>query len=118
MVARTGSTNIMVRKLLELLKKQKKPIWKRVAEELEKPRRQRPYINIYKINKYTKPNDIVVVPGKVLGIGNLDHPVTVAALAFSRSAKEKIEKSGGKVMSLYKAVEEIKDFKNVRLMVG
>ncbi|QIW24863.1 50S ribosomal protein L18e [Sulfolobus sp. S-194] len=118
MVARTGSTNIMVRKLIDLLSKQKKPLWKRVAEELQKPSRQRPYINIYKINKYTKPNDIVVVPGKVLGIGNLDHPVTVVALSFSKSAKEKIEKSGGKVISLYKALEEVKDFKNVRLMKG
>ncbi|BAB67165.1 MULTISPECIES: 50S ribosomal protein L18e [Sulfurisphaera] len=118
MVARTGSTNIMVRKLIDLLSKQKKPLWKRVAEELQKPSRQRPYINIYKINKYTKPNDVVVVPGKVLGIGNLDHPVTVVALSFSKSAKEKIEKSGGKVISLYKALEEVKDFKNVRLMKG
>ena len=118
MVARTGSTNIMVRKLIESLNKQKKPIWKRVAEELQKPRRKRPYINLYKINRYTKQNEIVIVPGKVLGIGNLDHPVTVAAFSFSKSAKEKIEKSGGKVMSLYKALEEIKDFKNVRLMIG
>ncbi|BFH72471.1 50S ribosomal protein L18e [Sulfurisphaera javensis] len=116
MVARTGSTNIMIRKLIDLLDKQEKPLWQKVAEELQKPSRKRAYINIYKINKYTKSNDIVIVPGKVLGIGNLDHPVTVVALSFSKSAKEKIEKSGGKVMSLYKAVEEIKDFKNVRLM--
>lgn len=116
MVARTGSTNIMVRKLIDLLNKQDKSLWQKVAEELEKPSRKRSYINIYKINKYSKPNEVIVVPGKVLGIGNIDHPVTVVALSFSKSAKEKIEKSGGKVMSLYKAVQEIKDFKNVRLM--
>ncbi|MFP3064549.1 MAG: 50S ribosomal protein L18e [Sulfolobus sp.] len=114
------STNIMLRKLIYLLKKQKKRIWKAVAEELESPSRKRPYINLYKINKYTKPNDVVVVPGKVLGIGNLDHPVTVVAYSFSKSAKEKILKSGGQVMSLYKAVQEFKDFKGktVRLMKG
>lgn len=118
MVARTGSTNIMTRKLIEMLNKQDKPIWRKVAEELSKPSRKRPYINLYKINEYTKGNEIVIVPGKVLGVGNLDHPVTIIAYSFSKSAKEKIEKSGGKIMSLYKALNEIKDFKNVRLMKG
>lgn len=113
-----ASTNVMLRKLIYTLEKQKKKLWLAVAEELKAPSRKRAYINLYKINKHTKPNDIVVVPGKVLGIGSLDHPVTVVALSFSKSAKEKIEKSGGKVMSLYKAVQELKDFKGktVRLM--
>ena len=114
----TGSTNIMARKLITKLKKTKKPLWRRVAEELSLPSRKRPYINIYKINKYTRPNDIVVVPGKVLGIGNLDHAVTVIALDFSASAIEKIRKVGGEEMIIYKAFETLKDFKgkNVRLM--
>ncbi|AGE70060.1 50S ribosomal protein L18e [Sulfolobus acidocaldarius] len=113
-----GSTNIMLRKLITSLKKQDKAIWVRVAEELEAPRRKRAYINIYKINRYSKANDIIVVPGKVLGVGNLDHPVTVVALSFSKPAKEKILRSGGKVMSLYKAIQELNDFKGktVRLM--
>jgi large subunit ribosomal protein L15 len=33
---------------------------------------------------------------KVLGQGDLDRPLTVRAHAFSKSAKEKIEKAGGK----------------------
>ncbi len=45
----TGSTNIMIRKLIRRLKKEKKPLWRKVAEELEKPSRKRAYINIYKI---------------------------------------------------------------------
>lgn len=114
----TGSTNIMIRKLIRRLKKEKKPLWRKVAEELEKPSRKRAYINIYKINKYSKPNDIIIVPGKVLGIGNLDHPVTVVALDFSASAIEKIRKAGGQVLSIYKALDVFKDFKgkSVRLM--
>ncbi|ACP38790.1 50S ribosomal protein L18e [Saccharolobus islandicus] len=114
----TGSTNIMVRKLIRNLEKSKKPLWRKVAEELSASSRKRPYINLYKINKYTKPNDIVVVPGKVLGIGKLDHVVTVIALDFSKSAIEKIRASGGQTMSIYKALETFKDFKgkNVRLM--
>ncbi|WP_338599573.1 50S ribosomal protein L18e [Sulfolobus tengchongensis] len=114
----TGSTNIMVRKLIRKLEKAKRPLWRRVAEELSSPSRKRPYINLYKINKYSKPNDVIVVPGKVLGIGKLDHPVTVIALDFSRSAIEKIRTAGGEVMSINKALETFKDFKGktVRLM--
>ena len=36
-------------------------------------------------------------PIKVLGMGDLPHALTVRAHAFSASAKEKIEKAGGKV---------------------
>ncbi|MBW9141329.1 MAG: 50S ribosomal protein L18e [Candidatus Aramenus sp.] len=115
---RTGSTNVMLRKLIDELKSQKKNIWRAVAEELDVPSRKRAYVNLYKINKYTKSGDVVIVPGKVLGVGSLDHPVTVAALDFSKQARAKIEKSGGKVMSLYKALQEVKEFKNVRLMKG
>ena len=115
---RTGPTNVLARKLLRLLRKQKKRIWRAVAEELDVPTRKRPVINLKKINKYTKPNEVVIVPGKVLGLGSLDHPVTVYAFSFSKSAKEKIEKAGGKARSLFQALEELKEFKNVRLMKG
>jgi large subunit ribosomal protein L15 len=37
------------------------------------------------------------MPVKILGEGELSRPVTVAAHAFSQSAREKIEKAGGKV---------------------
>ena len=35
---------------------------------------------------------------KILGRGNVKVPLTIKAHAFSRSAKEKIEKAGGKVL--------------------
>jgi large subunit ribosomal protein L15 len=37
---------------------------------------------------------------KVLGNGNLTKPVTVSAHAFSRAAAEKIQKAGGKVVTI------------------
>ena len=62
-------TNIQLLKLVEELKKQASvenvKVWKRLALDLEKPTRQRRIVNIYKINKYTKPEETVVVPGKV-----------------------------------------------------
>jgi large subunit ribosomal protein L15 len=37
---------------------------------------------------------------KVLGEGDLSKPVTVSAHAFSRTAAEKIQKAGGKVVTI------------------
>jgi len=70
------------------------PIWRDVAERLWKPRRQRVEVNLSTINRYTENGDVVVVPGKVLGSGELDHPVTVAAWKFSRRALKEIRKKG------------------------
>jgi len=41
-------------------------------------------------------NDFVLKGVKVLGSGKIDRAITVKASAFSASAKEKIEKAGGK----------------------
>ncbi|MHC1567051.1 MAG: 50S ribosomal protein L18e [Candidatus Syntropharchaeia archaeon] len=69
-------------------------IWRDIAKRLEKATRKRPAVNISKINRYTVENDVVVVPGKVLGSGTLSHPVTVAAQGFSGSALNKINRIG------------------------
>ncbi len=101
---RTGPTSIVTRRIIRELRRiaseNKAAVWRRVAEELEKPRRQRRAVNISRINRYTVEGDIIVVPGKVLGAGNLDHTVTVAALGFTKTALEKITASGGKALSI------------------
>lgn len=91
---KSGTTNIALKKLIVELKKTKKPIWANIAERLERPRRNKTGVNVWKINAYTKEGDTVVVPGKVLSDGELDHKVNVAALNFSKSAEAKIKKSG------------------------
>ncbi|MCD4760097.1 50S ribosomal protein L18e [archaeon] len=65
--------------------------WKRVVKELENSTRRKRKVNVSKINKVTKANEVVLVPGDVLGTGDLDHEVSVAALRFSESASEKIK---------------------------
>jgi len=80
----------LIRELKKLSNKEKVNIWKRVAKELERPTRKQREVNIWKINKVTKDNDTIIVPGKVLGEGELDHKVSVAAYQFSEGAKAKI----------------------------
>lgn len=95
MVKPTGPTNPMLIKVIRELKrtsvKQKVNIWKRVAQDLEKPTRQRREVNLITLNKYTKPKETVIIPGKVLSDGELDHEVTVAAWKFSEGAKKKLK---------------------------
>lgn len=92
---RTGPTNKELRNLIQELKQlsldQKVPVWKRIAKDLEKSTRQRRIINISKINRFSKANETIIVPGKVLGTGDINHNVTVAAWQFSESAKDKIK---------------------------
>ena len=67
-------------------------------------------VNLKKLNKFEKDTVIdatelrkkgmvrkVNRPIKILGVGQIEKPLTVKANAFSGSAKEKIKKAGGKV---------------------
>jgi len=120
-VMRTGPTNYVMRKTIRILKsyanKYNADIWRYAAELLEKPARRRIAVNISKINRYTKDDDIVVVPGKVLGAGNLDHKVTVAALAFSQQAIQKIKASGGKVMHILELIQINPSGSNTKVII-
>lgn len=102
--------NIIIKKTVALLRKKAKQnnakIWNAVAELLSKPKRRRIYVNISKINRYSKDGDIIVVPGKVLGAGIINHKITIGAFKFSESAKKKIEEAGGKCISIIDLVEE------------
>ncbi len=110
------TTNIHLRRLVSKLKKQEKPIWKRVALDLEKPRRIRREVNISKINRNSKKDDIIIIPGKVLGDGVIDKNLTVAAFQFSNSAKSKIEDAGGKAISINKLLKKSPDAKGVKIL--
>jgi large subunit ribosomal protein L18e len=104
MTKRTGPTNPQLKALLDEIQQHyietKKPFWKRMYKELNRPARQRRNVNISRINRYTKSGDTVVVPGKVLSSGDLNHAVTVAAWQFSGSAEEKIKKAKGDAVSI------------------
>ncbi|HII67073.1 MAG TPA: 50S ribosomal protein L18e [Thermococcaceae archaeon] len=106
---RTGPTDINLRRLIRYLRKKSNEenvkIWKDIAWRLERPRRQKAEVNISRINRYTKEGDIIVVPGSVLGAGNLDHKVIVAAWKFSEKAKEKIIQAGGEAITIEDLIE-------------
>jgi len=95
--------------LIAKLKGDKRAIWKKVSELLCRPKRARAHINVSKIARYAKEGMTVVVPGKVLGDGDIEFPVVVAAYRFSKSASESIENAGGKAISIRELYEADKD---------
>ena len=78
----------------------KSRIWLVAAEYLSKPRRRRTTLNLNHISRSSTADSAVLVPGKVLGAGLIKHPVTVGAFEFSQGAKVKIERAGGKCVSI------------------
>ncbi len=114
------TTNPELIKLIRFLKKQsrenKARIWRDVAERLAKPRRKHIAVNVSRLNRYTEKKDIVVVPGKVLGAGEISHPITVAASAFSEKAKQKIKAARGKCLSFFELVKKNPKGSNAKMI--
>ena len=117
---RTGPTNPQLQKLIQDLKKRSSEqgvaLWKRVASDLEKSTRARRVVNLSSISKYTDENDTIVVPGKVLGSGELAHKVTISAFKFSTGAVEKINKTGSKIISLEELSSSAPAGKKIRVI--
>ena len=100
-----GTTNPELKKLIITLKKTKKPAFIKIAETLEKPRRKRIEVNLWKINKHAKEGELIIVPGKVLAYGKLTKKVTIASFNASEKAIEKINKTG-KYITIEEAIKE------------
>ena len=120
MSKRTGPSKPILQNIIQELKKKSREqsinLWKRVATDLEKPTRQRRIVNLSSISRYTKENEIIVVPGKVLGAGNLEHKLTISAFQFSDGAKKKIEKVGAKIVTLLELSRENPSGKGIRII--
>lgn len=116
----TKSTNPELIQLIRFLKKQAREaqasIWLDVAKYLSKASRQRVAVNLSQINRHTEKKAVVVVPGKVLGSGALNHPVTVAAFGASEKAKEKLAAVKAKYLSIPELVKENPKGSNVKII--
>jgi len=88
-----------------ILKAKKNEKWLEVSRILSSPRSRKISINLEKIEKETKEGDTVVIPGKVLGEGDITKKIRVAALSFSGEAEKKLKEKNGEIVTI---LEEIK----------
>lgn len=97
-------------------KKSKAPIWRALERQLAGPRANRREINVGTLEEITKAGEVLVIPGKILGTGNIGHKVTVCAYSVSESAAKKIVTAGGKVISFEELAKKHPDGKGVRII--
>lgn len=100
-------TSMRLKNLIIKLKKQNKL---EIANLLAQPRRKAIIVNIEKINKETKQDDKIIVPGKVLGKGEMQHKITIAAYSFSQEARKKLKSC--KIVK----IEEVSNDKDVKII--
>jgi len=106
----------LIRSLRKKAKENDAAIWRAVANSLSTSKRRRIAVNLSRLNRCTKEKEIVVIPGKVLGAGRLEHPLTVAASAFSAEARSKITQAKGKCLPITELLEDNPKGSNVKIM--
>ena len=99
-----------------ILSAKKNKGWLNVASIISSSRRNRPSLNLNEISKESKTGEIIIVPGKVLSLGELDKKLKIVALSFSEKAKEKIKKSQGEALTIMEEIKKNPDAKGVRIL--
>ena len=84
----------MVKDLKQASKKNEAPIWSKLADLALKSSSSKRTVNLTRINKITKENDILFVPGKILGTGNISQKITLSYFSIYRTEENRIIESG------------------------
>ena len=113
----TGPSDRIKRMLARNLWKTKRRIWRDVSDLLMAPKKNRVEVNLYRINKNTKDGDTIVIPGKVLGNGELDHKLTIACYNISSSAYRKLQAAGCERITIEELVEKNPSGSNVKIII-
>jgi len=105
----------MVKDLKQASRKNEAPIWSRLADLALKPSSSRRVVNLTRINQITKDNDILFVPGKVLGTGNISHKIILSSFSMSTTAAKKIIQTGGKILTYSDMIKKYPTGKGVKI---
>lgn len=113
-----GTEKEDLKQLIIRLKKlgRENAVWAAAAEMLSLPKRRKVAVNIAKVVEAVKGEEVALVPGKLLGDGFVESKVKVAAYAWTETAKKRIEKAGGKVLTIDELAKENPKGTNVRLL--
>jgi len=106
----------LIGKLKEASRTNKAPVWRDIALRLEGPASNWAEVNISRLDRHASENETVIIPGKLLGSGEIDKKLTVAAYRFSGQAREKIAKAGGQNLSIEELLVKNPTGSKVRIM--
>ena len=102
--------------LRDAYKRSGSPIWKSIEKKFKSSRSNRSEVNVSKLDNITKEGDIVIVPGKVLGSGIINHKIILSSFSISVTAMKKVIDCGGEVITINELVEQYPDGKGVRII--
>ena len=88
-----------------IIKAKKNNKWLDISRLLSSPRRRKICVNLDEIEKEAKEGDTILIPGKVLGKGDINKKLVVIAFSFSKEAEEKLKNKKCGVKTI---LEEIK----------
>ncbi len=91
----------------------KNPSWVPLAKKLSGPTQLHTSINLDELDQQLKDGDKAIIAGKVLSKGDLTKKVTLCALAYSQTAKEKLAKAKISLISLEDEISKNKEAKGV-----
>ncbi len=97
-------------------RKSKQGLWKTASEGILASRKNRPEVNVGVISRNSTEGSKVLVAGKVLGTGKIDHKVTVGAYSYSKDARDKIRAAGGACLNLREFMASTSSVKDVLLL--
>jgi large subunit ribosomal protein L18e len=88
-----------------------------VAAKLSMSTRKMAELNLSNIDKHSEEGDTVVVPGKVLGTGNINKKIKVIAMSFSQSAREKLKQKKCETASIIEEINKNPKATGLRMII-
>lgn len=117
---KTIKTNLELIRLKEALRlnanQHQARLWKKLASMVEAPASSYAQVNLSRLNRYTNAGDVVVVPGKVLGAGAIEHSICVGALGFTENARLKIIAAAGTIATIDEIVQALPKGTNIKII--
>ena len=102
--------------LRKAFKNKRAPIWKHLENELANSGSHASEVNISKLASVTKEGETIVVPGKILGSGRINHKLTVCAFSMSQKLAKKLNDCGGKIVTIANLTQSYPEGKGVRII--
>jgi large subunit ribosomal protein L18e len=110
---RKGNTELA--ETILLAKKQK--AWLKIGNILAYPRRKKVTANLDKIDKESKEGDTIIVPGKVLGQGEISKKIVLVAFSFSEEAEKKLKAKKCEIKSIKEEIKANKNLQGVKIII-
>ncbi|MFA5992324.1 MAG: 50S ribosomal protein L18e [Candidatus Pacearchaeota archaeon] len=90
--------------------------WLEVSNLISTPRKKQVALNLDEINNAVKDNETVIVPGKVLSMGEIDKKIKIVALSFSEVAKQKLKKMKVEISFIDEEIKKNPEAKNIHIL--